>query len=84
MAESRVKNYKKILDLNNTPENRLYTAIMSGNVSSVIQELDGGISVNLKLMEGYTPLLLAASHSNGPIVQELLNRGADPTTHKGN
>lgn len=78
-----MENYKKQQDLKNTPQTRLYNAITNGNLAAVKTELDGGIPINSILVENYTPLLLAASHVDATIVEELLKRGADPATHKG-
>lgn len=41
--------------------------------------IDGGADVNAKSKSGVTPLMIAASHNNPPLIGILLQSGADPS-----
>jgi len=60
-------------------EKALIDALSKGNIPEVIRLIDAeGADVNTILDEnGYTPLLMAVYHANEPMVEALLNRGAD-------
>ncbi len=57
----------------------LHNAAMKGEKYKVIELLDKGAKIDARDRRGCTPLFVAAEYGNTDTVQELLNRGADPT-----
>lgn len=56
----------------------LRAAIYNKRTEQVVRLLDRGVDVNMQNDEGWTPLMIAAEQDDGPMVQYLLSRGADP------
>ncbi|GLV41008.1 gasz [Carabus blaptoides fortunei] len=76
------ENYRKLRELKNTSVNKLYTALINGNLDLVKEVLDTGLDVNCKVTDDWTPLFLTASQVSVHIVEELLKRGADAKTNR--
>ncbi|KAJ8953017.1 hypothetical protein NQ318_015379 [Aromia moschata] len=55
----------------------LFSALSSGNLKSVTEILDSGLSVNVNVQDNWTPLLLTASFGCPELTEELIRRGAD-------
>lgn len=55
----------------------LFGAIRKGRLASVRALLDRGVSANIRLKNGQTPLMYAAAMGFGDVVQLLLEHGAD-------
>lgn len=70
-------------ELENTSVNKLYTALINGNLDLVKEILDTGLDINCKVTNDWTPLFLTASQVSVHIVEELLKRGADAKTNRG-
>jgi len=58
----------------------LFRAIANRRVRIARKILDAGTNVNVRSRQGYTPLMIAASHGHDEIVRMLLQKGADLTT----
>lgn len=57
---------------------RIFDMAREGDIAGVTTYVDQGVPVNLCNDRGDTLLMLAAYHSHGELVRELLSRGADP------
>ncbi|XP_064399386.1 ankyrin repeat, SAM and basic leucine zipper domain-containing protein 1-like isoform X2 [Halichondria panicea] len=60
----------------------LRLAVTKGNLKRVHAILDSGFNVNEQLSSGWTALLHACDTGREEMVEMLLERGADPNTHK--
>lgn len=61
----------------------LHEAAIAGHNGVVIALLRGGADKGAIFGHGYTPLLLAATKAHWPVVETLLEAGADPTVRGG-
>lgn len=59
--------------------NALHLAVVDGSIEPVDVLSRGGIRIDERGFNGYTPLVLAALHSDSRVVRTLLDRGADVT-----
>ena len=55
----------------------LLPSIREGDIERIIELLDSGVDVNLRLIEGWTPLMVAALDDQIEVARLLLSRGAD-------
>jgi len=63
-----------------TPQEKakaLFDAVQEGNLKQVLALLDGGIDVNCRGAEKFTPLIVAAKYSRLEIARALCDRGAN-------
>ena len=64
---------------NNEGAHALFRAIANDRVQIATRLIDAGTNVNARSRQGYTALMIAASHGNEEMVKLLLGRGADLT-----
>ena len=72
-AESR--GHGKVVSILLSAE--LLPSIREGDSARVTELLDLGVDVNLQLIEGWTPLMVAALDNQAEVAKILLSRGAD-------
>lgn len=61
----------------NTDDKTLFLAVWKGHRSIVDAILKSGIDVNIRNIDGKTPLMIAAEEGHTAVVETLLNKGAD-------
>ena len=60
----------------------LFNAIVNGRLATVEALISAGANVNIRTVNGTTPLMVAASKGYSDIVKVLLDHGADPGVRK--
>lgn len=61
-----------------SPADKLWKACRTGDLATVRQLLDSGLSVNTNFGAGVTPIGAAAARGQAEVIQLLLERGANP------
>lgn len=61
-----------------TQNDRLFSAILAGDIKTVNACIQDGVDVNATNSHGYTPLHIAAARDEGHIVDALIKAGANP------
>ncbi|XP_018578461.1 ankyrin repeat, SAM and basic leucine zipper domain-containing protein 1-like, partial [Anoplophora glabripennis] len=75
--KQRLKPQTNCQEQKNQDLKLLFSALLSGNVQSVVEYIDSGLDVNVNVEDGWRPLLLAASLGNPDLIKELINKGAN-------
>jgi hypothetical protein len=58
----------------------LFVAVLKGDYTTLQNLLSGGQSINTcRQADGFTPLFIAVSYNNVPMLKFLLSKGGDPT-----
>jgi ankyrin repeat protein len=72
-----VHNYQQLFQINNEGQSLLHLAVLSNNIKAVLYLLNKGLDIDREDNDGFTPLILAMSHSRYfNIVLLLLDRHA--------
>ena len=61
-------------------QHELFVAVLKGDYTTIQNLLSGGQNINTcRQTDGFTPLFIAVSYNNVPMLKFLLSKGADPT-----